>query len=156
MCSSDLTENVAGIAGFGAAASATRVDFDGEARRLGALRDAVEEIIRKVAADAVIFGADIARLPNTVAFSVPGLTAETALMNFDLAGIALSSGSACSSGKVKRSHVLEAMGISAGIAKGALRVSAGWTTSEADVIRFRAVFERMMAKHTGLSGRHAA
>lgn len=150
------TENVAGIAGFGAAASAVLKDLDGEAHRLGALRDAFENAIRDLAPDAVIFGVDMARLPNTVAFSVPGLTAETALMNFDLAGIALSSGSACSSGKVKRSHVLEAMGIAADMAKGVLRLSAGWTSSEADVIRFREVFERTLSKREKLIGRHAA
>ena len=150
------TENVAGIAGFGAAASAVLKDLEDEARRLGALRDAFENAIRDLAPDAVIFGADVARLPNTVAFSVPGLTAETALMNFDLAGIALSSGSACSSGKVKRSHVLEAMGIAADMAKGVLRLSAGWTSSEADVIRLREVFERTLSKREKLIGRHAA
>ena len=131
-------------------------DLEDEAHRLGALRDAFENAIRDLAPDAVIFGADVARLPNTVAFSVPGLTAETALMNFDLAGIALSSGSACSSGKVKRSHVLEAMGIAADMAKGVLRLSAGWTSSEADVIRFREVFERILSKREKLIGRHAA
>ena len=150
------TENVAGIAGFGAAASAVLKDLEDEAHRLGALRDAFENAIRDLAPDAVIFGADVARLPNTVAFSVPGLTAETALMNFDLAGIALSSGSACSSGKVKRSHVLEAMGIAADMAKGVLRLSAGWTSSEADVIRLREVFERTLSKREKLIGRHAA
>ena len=150
------TENVAGIAGFGAAASAVLKDLEDEAHRLGALRDAFENAIRDLAPDAVIFGADVARLPNTVAFSVPGLTAETALMNFDLAGIALSSGSACSSGKVKRSHVLEAMGIAADMAKGVLRLSAGWTSSEVDVIRFREVFERTLSKREKLIGRHAA
>ena len=150
------TENVAGIAGFGAAAAAVLDGLDGEAKRLSVLREACENAIRDLAPDAVIFGAGLARLPNTVAFSVPGLTAETALMNFDLAGIALSSGSACSSGKVKRSHVLEAMGIAADMAKGAWRLSAGWSTSEADVIRFRAVFERLMAKRESLTGRHAA
>ena len=150
------TENVAGIAGFGAAASAVLKDLEDEAHRLGALRDAFENAIRDLAPDAVIFGVDMARLPNTVAFSVPGLTAETALMNFDLAGIALSSGSACSSGKVKRSHVLEAMGVAADLAKGALRLSAGWTNSEADVIRFREVFERTLSKREKLNGRHAA
>ena len=150
------TENVAGIAGFGAAASAVLKDLEDEARRLGALRDAFENAIRDLAPDAVIFGVDMARLPNTVAFSVPGLTAETALMNFDLAGIALSSGSACSSGKVKRSHVLEAMGIAADMAQGVLRLSAGWTSSEADVIRFREVFERTLSKREKLIGRHAA
>ena len=150
------TENVAGIAGFGAAASAVLKDLEDEARRLGALRDAFENAIRDLAPDAVIFGVDMARLPNTVAFSVPGLTAETALMNFDLAGIALSSGSACSSGKVKMSHVLEAMGIEADMAKGVLRLSAGWTSSEADVIRFREVFERTLSKREKLIGRHAA
>ncbi|MFM8701800.1 MAG: cysteine desulfurase family protein [Hyphomicrobiales bacterium] len=150
------TENVAGIAGFGAAASVVLRDLDADARRLGVLRNACETAIRELAPDAVIFGAGSVRLPNTVAFSVPGLTAETALMKFDLAGISLSSGSACSSGKVKPSHVLEAMGITADFAKGALRLSAGWTSSEADVIRFRAVFERMRSGREKLIGRNAA
>lgn len=148
------TENVAGIVGFGAAAVLN--DLEDEAQRLGVLRDACENAIRDLAPDAVIFGDEMARLPNTVAFSVPGLTAETALMNFDLAGFALSSGSACSSGKVKRSHVLEAMGVAADLAKGALRLSAGWTNTEADVIRFRTVFEHIMSKRAKISGRHAA
>ena len=73
------------------------------------------------------------RLPNTVLFTVPGLKAETAVIGFDLAGISVSSGSACSSGKVQPSHVLEAMGFAPDLAQGAVRLSMGWSTSETDV-----------------------
>ena len=78
---------------------------------------------------------EVARLPNTTLFTVPGLKAETAVIGFDLAGIAVSSGSACSSGKVQPSHVLEAMGFGPELAQGAVRLSLGWSTSEADVDR---------------------
>ncbi len=84
----------------------------------------------------MIFGAQVPRLPNTTLFSVPGLKAETAIIAFDLNGIALSSGSACSSGKVQPSHVLAAMGVPPELARGALRVSLGWNTSEAAVEQF--------------------
>ena len=84
------------------------------------------------------------RLPNTLAFAIPGLSAETALMGFDLGGVALSSGSACSSGKVKKSHVLEAMGVSSSIATCALRLSFGWTSTEADLIGFSDVLDNMV------------
>ncbi len=83
----------------------------------------------------IVFAADVARLPNTTLFAVPGLKAETAVIGFDLAGIAVSSGSACSSGKVQPSHVLEAMGFGPELAQGAVRLSLGWSTSEADVDR---------------------
>jgi cysteine desulfurase len=81
----------------------------------------------------VIFGQEIARLPNTSLFAAPGMKAETAIIAFDLNGIAVSSGSACSSGKVQASHVLAAMGVDSALARGAVRVSLGWNTSEADV-----------------------
>jgi cysteine desulfurase len=84
---------------------------------------------------AFVFSKDAPRLPNTTLFTVPGLNAETAVIGFDLEGIAVSSGSACSSGKVQPSHVLEAMGFGQGPAKGAVRLSLGWSTTEADVDR---------------------
>jgi cysteine desulfurase len=83
----------------------------------------------------IVFSEDAQRLPNTTLFTVPGLKAETAVIGFDLAGIAVSSGSACSSGKVQPSHVLEAMGFSRDIAQGAVRLSLGWSTSSADIDR---------------------
>jgi cysteine desulfurase len=81
----------------------------------------------------MIFGAAVARLPNTTLVAVPGIKAETALIAFDLNGIALSSGSACSSGKVQASHVLKAMGVEPDLAAGALRISLGWDTRESEV-----------------------
>ena len=83
----------------------------------------------------IVFSDDAPRLPNTTLFTVPGLKAETAVIGFDLAGIAVSSGSACSSGKVQPSHVLEAMGFGRELAQGAVRLSLGWSTSEADIDR---------------------
>ena len=126
------TENVAGIAGFGAAAKAAIAALDHEANRLERLRDRLESGLCQTP-DAVVFAADAQRLPNTTLFTVPGLRAETAVIGFDLAGIAVSLGSACSSGKVQPSHVLEAMGVGPELAQGAVRLSLGWSTSEADV-----------------------
>jgi cysteine desulfurase len=125
------TENVAGIAGFGAAAEAVRQGWAAEAARMEALRDEIEAGIKVVAPKAVIFGAEVPRLPNTTLFTVPGMKAETAVIAFDLEGVAVSSGSACSSGKVAPSHVLAAMGVGREVARGAIRVSFGHaTTSE--------------------------
>jgi cysteine desulfurase len=81
----------------------------------------------------VIFADEVPRLPNTTLFTAPGMQAETALIGFDLAGIAVSSGSACSSGKVQPSHVLKAMGCTDEVARGAIRVSLGWSTTAEDV-----------------------
>jgi cysteine desulfurase len=139
------TENTPGIAGFGAAARAARRDLLGGAERLRSLRDAFEAAIRRVAPDTVILGEGAPRLPNTVLFAKPGLRAETALIAFDLAGVALSSGSACSSGKVRRSHVLEAMGVAPDLAEGALRLSVGRETRPESVEIFVAAFENALA-----------
>jgi len=128
------TENVAGIAGFGAAAKAAMGALKGDAARFEQLRDRLEQGLR-LASGVIIFSGDGRRLPNTTLFTAPGLKAETAVIGFDLAGIAVSSGSACSSGKVQPSHVLEAMGFSPEIAQGAVRLSLGWSTSSADVDR---------------------
>jgi cysteine desulfurase len=130
------TENVAGIAGFGAAARAALAEIADEATRLGRLRDRLGAQISSVAPDAVVFGAAVERLANTLCFAIPGIGAETLLIALDLAGIAVSSGAACSSGKVARSHVLEAMRIDPDIAAGAIRLSLGWSSGEAEVAHF--------------------
>ena len=109
---------------------------EADASRMAALRDRLEAGLKAATPEAVIFGADAPRLPNTTLFAVPGLKAETAIIAFDLNGIALSSGSACSSGKVAASHVLAAMGVAPDLARGALRVSLGSTTTEAQVEQF--------------------
>ncbi len=126
------TENVAGIAGFGAAAKAATAALEGDAARLRGLRDRLEEGLNQTAG-MVLFSRKTPRLPNTTLFTVPGLRAETAVIAFDLAGIAVSSGSACSSGKVQPSHVLEAMGVGREQSQGAVRLSLGWSTSMADI-----------------------
>jgi cysteine desulfurase len=128
------TENVAGIAGFGAAVKTALGSREGDANRLETLRNRLETGLRQ-APGAIIFSEDAPRLPNTTLFTVPGLKAETAVIGFDLEGIAVSSGSACSSGKVQPSHVLESMGFGRAIAQGAVRLSLGWSTSEADIDR---------------------
>lgn len=138
------TENVAAIVGFGVAAEIAARDLDSEGLRLRRLRDTLESGIRRQAPEAVIFGEGVERLPNTCAFAVPGVRAETALIALDLAGVAVSSGSACSSGKVKRSHVLSAMGVEPSLAEGAIRVSLGWRTTETDVKRFASAFEKLL------------
>lgn len=128
------TENVAGIAGFGAAAKAAMSALEGDALRLEGLRSRLESGLRQTPG-VIVFADDARRLPNTTLFTVPGLKAETAVIGFDLAGIAVSSGAACSSGKVQPSHVLEAMGFGPELAQGAVRLSLGWSTSSADVDR---------------------
>ena len=109
------------------------------------MRNACEVELRRIAPDAIVFGDSAERLPNTLAFAIPGVRAETALIHFDLEGVALSSGSACSSGKVKPSHVLEAMGVPSSLAAGAMRVSLGWNSTEADVKSFAAACEKLVA-----------
>jgi cysteine desulfurase len=136
------TENVAGIAGFGAAASAALADLEAEARRLERLRDRLQDGLRQTPG-AIVFSQSAPRLPNTILFTVPGLRAETAIIGFDLAGIAVSSGSACSSGKVQPSHVLEAMGFGQETAQGAVRLSMGWSTREADIDRCLEAWRRL-------------
>ncbi|MEE1611972.1 cysteine desulfurase family protein [Microvirga sp. CF3016] len=138
------TENVAAIAGFGAAAELALSSLEQEAGRLRGLRDEAEAQVRRIAPEALVVASDAERLPNTFAFAIPGLKAETALIAFDLEGVALSSGAACSSGKVKRSHVLDAMGVEPALAEGVLRVSLGWSTTHEDVIRFAVACERVV------------
>ena len=126
------TENVAGIAAFGAAVRAAMAALEDDAARLQGLRKRLEEGLRQTPG-VIVFSDGEPRLPNTTLFTVPGMKAETAVIGFDLGGIAVSSGSACSSGKVQPSHVLAAMGVGPELAQGAVRLSLGWSTSEADI-----------------------
>ena len=126
------TENVAGIAAFGAAVRAAMAALEDDAARLQGLRKRLEEGLRQTPG-VIVFSEGAPRLPNTTLFTVPGMKAETAVIGFDLGGIAVSSGSACSSGKVQPSHVLAAMGVGPELAQGAVRLSLGWSTSEADI-----------------------
>ncbi len=130
------TENVAGIAGFGAAAAVARRQRAADAAHMLALRNELEEGLRAISPKLVIFGAAAERLPNTTLFALEGIKAETAVIALDLAGVAVSSGAACSAGKVQPSHVLAAMGVSPALVRGAVRVSLGWTTTKAEVERF--------------------
>jgi cysteine desulfurase len=126
------TENVAGISAFGAAARAAMAALEDDAVRLRGLRERLEDGLLQTP-EMIVFSGDVRRLPNTTLFTVPGLKAETAVIGFDLDGVAVSSGSACSSGKVQPSHVLAAMGLSHELAQGAVRLSLGWSTSETDI-----------------------
>lgn len=147
------TENVAAIAGFGAAARVALAELESEPARLAPLRDGLAAHVAHAAPDAVVFGANVARLPNTLCFAVPGIGAETLVIALDLAGIAVSSGAACSSGKVARSHVLEAMGVDPALASSAIRLSLGWSSSEADVAHFGQAFAEIVGR---VGGKRAA
>ncbi|MCF2523480.1 cysteine desulfurase family protein [Bradyrhizobium sp. G127] len=128
------TENVTGIAGFGAAVKAAMASREANAARAKALQARLERGLRDHPG-AVIFSGNVPRLPNTTLVSAPGMKAETAVIGFDLEGIAVSSGSACSSGKVQPSHVLRAMNADPALITGAIRLSMGWDTTEADIDR---------------------
>lgn len=130
------TENLSAIAGFAAIANEKLLS-------ISALRDRLESQLE----GSTIFGKAAPRLPNTTCFAYPGMNAETLLMAFDLEGIAISSGSACSSGKVARSHVLAAMGVPDDLARAGIRVSLGWTTTDEDIERFTATWARILARH---------
>jgi cysteine desulfurase len=140
------TESVATIAAFGAAARACMAELDGEPTRLTKLRDHLTAAVRAVAEDAVVFAETVPRLPNTVCFAIPGVEAATLMIALDLAGVAVSSGSACSSGKIAPSHVLAAMGVRPELARGAIRLSLGWASTETDAERFAAAFGSVMAR----------
>lgn len=130
------TENLASIAGFAAITHEPVNDNS-------ILRDKLEAALE----GAVIFGRKSPRLPNTTCFAHPGMDAATLIMAFDLEGVALSSGSACSSGKVAKSHVLAALGVAPEISRAAIRVSLGWTTTSADVDHFIAAWRKILARH---------
>ena len=131
------TENVVGIAGFGAAAAAAARDLDdGVWERVAKLRNILEKAIEARSKGIILVGKDVSRLPNTLCVIAPGWKGETQVMSMDLAGFAISAGSACSSGKVKSSRVLQAMGYNEDEASCAIRVSLGPENSEEEVLRF--------------------
>lgn len=138
------TESVPAIAGFGAAAEAA-VRTRGMMRTLEVWRDRLEDEVRALAPETAIHGKDAPRLPNTSCIGWTGMPAETQVMALDLARVAVSSGSACSSGKVHASHVLTAMGETAEAAGAAIRVSLGWNSAEGDVDRFLTVWRGLVA-----------
>jgi cysteine desulfurase len=140
------TENVAAIVGFGAAAEEARQGLAAEGPLVAALRERLETGLRAICAETVVFGAAAERLPNTILFAVPGHKAETALIALDLAGIAVSSGSACSSGKVAVSHVLMAMGVAPDLAGGAIRASLGRDTTAAEIDGFLIAWRKLVSR----------
>ncbi len=148
------TENVAGIAAFGAAAEAAQRQLAAEGAQMRALRDHLEAGLSAISPQVVIFGNTVERLTNTTLFAFDGAKAETAVIAFDLDGVAVSSGAACSSGKVQPSHVLAAMGVSPSLLRGAVRVSLGWTTTKADVERFLSAWRKLagaLSKGSGIA-----
>ena len=150
------TENVAAIAGFGAVAASAAMMLAEEVGRLAGLRDCLEDGLHEIAPEVVILSEGALRIPNTTCFAVPGIAAETAVIAFDLEGVALSAGSACSSGKVGSSTALAAMKIEPELAQGAMRVSLGWNSTKADVARFLEIFARIHASLTERSRIQAA
>jgi cysteine desulfurase len=141
------TENVPGILGF-AAAVRDRFKQMESWREIKALRDHLEKESHALAPDLYVFGHAAERLPNTSLIALPGLSAEQALIGLDLEGIAVSSGSACSSGKVKRSHVLDAMGVDAALSGNAIRISLGLETSSDDVTKCLAALQKLIHRTT--------
>ena len=150
------TENLPGIAAMGAAIKEAVAGQGAFYEQALVWRDRIEAQLLALAPDAVIFARGAERLPNTTLAAIPGLKAETLLMAFDLAGVALSSGAACSSGKVARSHVLDAMGIETALAEGALRISTGWNTTEQDVDAFCAHLQNVIQPLLQRRNRRAA
>jgi cysteine desulfurase len=146
------SENLPGIAGFAAAAEIAAAGI-ADYHRVAQLRDGLEAAATAAVRDALVIGAGIKRLPNTTSLAVPGVPAETQVIALDLAGVMVSAGAACSSGKVGPSHVLAAMGVPPEIAAGTIRVSLGWTTTQADVDHF---LEAWTALHRRLSRRNTA
>lgn len=142
------SENLPGIAGFAAAAQAAAAGI-AEYERVRQLRDDLESAIAAIAPDSVVIGGGTARLPNTSAIAMPGVSAETQIIALDLDGVMVSAGAACSSGKIGPSHVLAAMGAPAEIAGSTIRVSLGWTTSEADIAHFLEAWTALYRRHRG-------
>jgi cysteine desulfurase len=145
------TQNVIGIAGFGAAARALQANFDAESEHVGALRTYFEESLRNMEPNAVVFGTHEVRQKNLSCFAIPQLQAENTLMALDLDGICVSSGAACSSGKVSPSHVLEAMGVDESLARCALRVSFGPEHGVVEIDTLMNAFHRLMGRKLALA-----
>lgn len=139
------TENVAGIAGFGAAAHAAQENIT-LYQDLATMRDKMESTLKTITPEVIIHAKEVARAPNTSFFSLPGADAQSLLMALDLEGIAVSNGSACSSGTVKPSTTLQAMGMDEKTAASALRISMGWATKESDITAFLHAWEKIMKR----------
>ncbi len=146
------TENLPGIAGFAAAAMAQIAVYD----RVRSLRDALEAEIAAIMPEAIVLGAAAPRLPNTTAVALPGIAAETQIIALDLDGVMVSAGAACSSGKVRTSHVLEAMGAGPDLAGSTIRVSLGWETGEADIARLLDAWTALYRRRHNSKERRAA
>jgi cysteine desulfurase len=144
------TENLPGIAGFAAAAAAALEDITVYGR-IRVLRDQLQEQIAEIAPDAVVLGAAAPRLPNTAAIAMPGVAAETQVIALDLEGVMVSSGAACSSGKVGPSHVLAAMQVEPELAGSTIRVSLGWNSSEEDIAHFLQAWTALYRRRRGVS-----
>ncbi len=139
------TENVAAIAGFGVAARLALADLDA-VHGWSALRDGIASLVSGGGRKVTVFGSDVDRLPQTLCLAVAGISAETLVIALDLAGVAVSSGSACSSGKVAPSHVLAAMGVPTELARSAIRISLGWESQDSDLDLFARAW-RGVLKH---------
>lgn len=139
------TENVPGIIGFGVAAEIAAQALE-DFQKLGVLRDELEAGIRRIAKEAIIFAKSAPRVSNTSLVSMPGVSSETQLVAFDLAGFAVSAGSACASSKVDPSHVLLAMGVTEAVASTAIRISLGWDSRADDIAGFLKAWESLYAR----------
>lgn len=146
------TENVAGAVALGRAAALAVAEQAEFATRTGHLRDELATRLRSAVSDLVIVGDSAPRTPHILNVMAPGTDSETLLMHLDLAGVACSSGSACTTGSVEPSHVLSAMGIARDFAIGAVRFSLGRSSSEADIDRVAAVFPGIVEKVRRLAG----
>jgi len=141
------TENLTGIAGFGAAAAAALAGLE-DFTRVAALRDTIEQGVKGIDHRAMVIGEGVRRLPNTSCLTMPGVDSQTQVMAFDLSGVGVSAGSACSSGKTKASAVLKAMGLDEQIAGTAVRVSLGWSSTQVDVTAFLGAWSVLHGRHT--------
>ena len=139
------TENVAGIIGFGEAARIAQKEL-GSFQELSNLREKLEREVKKISPDVIIYGENAPRVANTTCLGLPGVPAETLLMHLDLAGIAVSSGSACSSGVVKTSPVIRAMGASEKEAASTIRISMSWQTRAGDIDHFLKIWSKIITR----------
>jgi cysteine desulfurase len=145
------TENVAGAVAMGRAATFARQELDQHIARIGTMRDRLATALQSAIPDLVVHAADTVRAPHVLSIAIPGADASAMLMHFDMAGIACSGGSACSTGAVEPSHVLNAMGVDRSLALGTIRMSLGHETTDADIDRVIAVFPGIVGKVRELS-----
>lgn len=146
------TENLPGIIGFAKVCDTIQTTLLEESQRLKGLKHQLESQIQEALPDSVIFGQKSERLPNTSALAVPGTDGETVVMNLDLEGFAVSSGSACSSGRSQPSHVAAALGIEDGLALSMVRVTLGWNTTQEDIKRFVKTYIRVIKRLQSMAG----